>query len=808
MKPAVADRQLTTHGAMVRADFGIDLANQAHILRILRDTLYSNKILAVLREYGSNAWDAHIEVGKSDLPIKVVLPTAVDAQLTIRDWGPGLSEDGILNTFVKYGASTKRETNNAVGMLGIGAKSAFAYSDAFTITSWHGGMKSIWTCALDETDVGVIQKLYEEPCAVEETGIKIRVPVNPSDIAEFQREAAVLYPFFDPQPDVNLAIEKPAEDRRKSGFLRKHQIQGLPNWVAIMGCVPYTLDFRQLEEQLEADGLTATAKSLYGGLYLDIGDVDIAASREALQYTERTKLAVLAKLRELNDEVAEELIAIIEKPGDTTWQRRLRAREFLRTTGIALPKEYAKFGKAHITLYRTESTTGPNNVIIPATTPKTFKLHKLIRDYVQERNKRGKLRYQYKHVLKDDRSVLVDKGSRIIIRDTDKPMSGYERLHSRDNFRFASPVGGAGAAEIFVELTALLEANDSDGIKVSYLSGEVFTEPEKVEKNRKHTRKYFVLSKDYRGSDRYRYYEKWSDKWDWIDKPKKEEEFVYVVLSRFEPTGSERNFFRTYYEDQELLKSFFGMTDEDLPVIHGIKTTETKPVVRDEIKNGTPYYTWLQRVMAAHIDEHPHLAEWIQLRHWTKAHPWGSEKIPGGIRKMLGQGHPICRYFRERMESKAAWTALGESKSTPGKDLSEFEEFVQTLARHSPKQVDEEGKEILPIPTLQHQGFLAKYPLLDNNVSGMNGLERIYYKNSRKALCDYINLIDSKDADSDYIDNYTTAIPGDPDDCDSGPTGDDVLDQEGGPELRGSEEVHPAGGVEQDSDAGLEGTGD
>ena len=55
--------------------FGIKESGLSHIFNVLRNQLYSDKVLAVIREYSTNAVDAHIEVGKADTPIKVTLPT-------------------------------------------------------------------------------------------------------------------------------------------------------------------------------------------------------------------------------------------------------------------------------------------------------------------------------------------------------------------------------------------------------------------------------------------------------------------------------------------------------------------------------------------------------------------------------------------------------------------------------------------------------------------------------------------------------------------------------------------------------------
>ena len=55
--------------------FGIKESGLSHIFNVLRNQLYSDKVLAVIREYSTNAVDAHIEVGQADKPIKVTLHT-------------------------------------------------------------------------------------------------------------------------------------------------------------------------------------------------------------------------------------------------------------------------------------------------------------------------------------------------------------------------------------------------------------------------------------------------------------------------------------------------------------------------------------------------------------------------------------------------------------------------------------------------------------------------------------------------------------------------------------------------------------
>ena len=113
--------------------FGIKKEGISHIFNVLRNQLYSDKILAVIREYSCNAVDAHTEVGKNEEPIVVTLPNKLLLEFKVRDFGRGLTETEIGEIYAMYGESTKRGTNEQIGQLGLGCKSAFAYGDNFII---------------------------------------------------------------------------------------------------------------------------------------------------------------------------------------------------------------------------------------------------------------------------------------------------------------------------------------------------------------------------------------------------------------------------------------------------------------------------------------------------------------------------------------------------------------------------------------------------------------------------------------------------------------------------------------------------
>ncbi len=148
--------------------------------------LYAYPIRTLVQEYICNGRDAMREAGTwAKLPIEITVPNSLDPVFKVRDFGVGISPDRMANIFVNYGSSTKRNTNTQTGGFGIGAKSAFSYTDSFTVTSFYNGVRYLYVAHLgDEGGVNLIsQNNTTQP-----NGVEISIGVKPKDIAEF-REA-------------------------------------------------------------------------------------------------------------------------------------------------------------------------------------------------------------------------------------------------------------------------------------------------------------------------------------------------------------------------------------------------------------------------------------------------------------------------------------------------------------------------------------------------------------------------------------------------------------------------------------------
>ena len=240
-----------TSGIQKTVSFGIKgQEGLAHIFSVLRNQLYSDKVLAVVREYTCNAVDANVEAGKSDLPIEVTLPNALNPTFKVRDFGPALSDKDIDEVYAFYGESTKRNSNNQIGQLGLGSKSAFAYGDNFVINSFIDGEKHSYNAFIDPTQIGQIAKLSVEPTK-EPSGIEIVIPVREDDHTEFVEKAKILFKHFKVRPIIHGVEQFEYEDSELlfSGdnwewYNVKHTGYGnhYGDAVAVMGNIAYPID--------------------------------------------------------------------------------------------------------------------------------------------------------------------------------------------------------------------------------------------------------------------------------------------------------------------------------------------------------------------------------------------------------------------------------------------------------------------------------------------------------------------------------------------------------------------------------------
>lgn len=178
-------------GEVEDIEMTIDEKGFKFLMSILTN-LYEYPVLAVIREYCTNAVDAHIDAGY-DGPVQVTMPTWDKPEFKVRDFGPGMDLDDIRNTYSKYVASTKRQDNTQAGMFGIGAKSALALGDQFTVTSIKGGRKIVVLVQRKGRGEASMKVLVNDQPTSERNGTLITVPAESPN--RFTQQAHKFFPY-------------------------------------------------------------------------------------------------------------------------------------------------------------------------------------------------------------------------------------------------------------------------------------------------------------------------------------------------------------------------------------------------------------------------------------------------------------------------------------------------------------------------------------------------------------------------------------------------------------------------------------
>ena len=280
------------------------IRNSAKAFNILSSGLYANKIKAIIRELSCNAVDSHMAAGRADVPFVVHLPTAIEPYFSIRDFGTGLSHDQVTNIYTTYFESTKTNSNDFIGALGLGSKSPFSYTDNFTVTAIKDGRKGIYTAFINEQGVPSIALMGEEQTE-EQPGVEVKFSVNDRfDFNKFVSEAQSVYRWFKLRP----TITGPQFVVQEQTFDTKDIIPGVHCMAdgnknrsyAVMGNIAYPIEIPQADKTLGE-----LSRLLECGLVMEfgIGELDFQASREGLSYIPQTVESIKKKLEALNGQL-------------------------------------------------------------------------------------------------------------------------------------------------------------------------------------------------------------------------------------------------------------------------------------------------------------------------------------------------------------------------------------------------------------------------------------------------------------------------------------------------------------------------
>ena len=280
---------IQTSDALTSTQFSIE--TNASMFKMLTSKIYNDPLLAVMREWSTNAIDA-CKDAKLEVNFDVHLPTADNLTFSVRDYGTGLPKDQITTLFCTMGASTKRDSNEFNGAFGIGRLAGLAYTDSFTIESFYNGSYFSYLVTTDSgtpTAVELASSTTTEP-----NGLKLSVAVaDLNDASTFSTTARSLYKHFAIKPNLNLDIDVSSNismDISADWFI--DQSMSWDNYV-LMSDVIYRIPS---SSDLDAQGFRHLV------LRCPTGSVSINPGREALSMDKPTVAYLNSRFQQASDD--------------------------------------------------------------------------------------------------------------------------------------------------------------------------------------------------------------------------------------------------------------------------------------------------------------------------------------------------------------------------------------------------------------------------------------------------------------------------------------------------------------------------
>lgn len=319
----------------------IDPKNLEFITTLLSSNLYSAPERSFIREIVSNAWDAQVEAGTTDIPTIIKITenkrkayygdefTGV-GDITIRDFGTGLSPERFNDIYRNIGSSTKRESNDYHGAFGIGHLSGFSCSNTMYITSYHNNTCYEYIGIKDANSI--VYTLVSTYPTTEKNGLEVTLKnVN----LEKYRRAIKYINFF---PNIFVDDNNPPYFQKTNDI----KIKKYKNfWVSsysyddklLLGNVLYPLNSSELrirDDDNLKDVRNFITRITNTGIVLkfNIGELPVTPNRESIIYTKECINVIIDRIRKANNEIDK----IIEEKSKIDYNDIFEYREFISSS--------------------------------------------------------------------------------------------------------------------------------------------------------------------------------------------------------------------------------------------------------------------------------------------------------------------------------------------------------------------------------------------------------------------------------------------------------------------------------------------
>lgn len=291
----------------------IDIENLDFIATLLSSNLYSNPEDSFIREIVSNGWDSHVEAGTTDTPLVVRMKSDgnYSYNITIRDYGTGLSKEQFENIYCKIGTSTKRLSNNYLGCFGIGKFATMAVSKAAYITSYYNGVARLYIMTKDGNSITT--NLMSETPTNEKNGLEITVK---NILNSFRYKEAFKNLAFFPNVYIDGTFSEYNSIKVKRYKYFTATTEEFSNKL-LLGNVLYPLDRNIIPVELKEFYNSIVGSGIV--FNFNIGELQVTPNRESIIYNTQTNNLIIQRIKDAKEEMTSILKPFIEKDYDNPY---------------------------------------------------------------------------------------------------------------------------------------------------------------------------------------------------------------------------------------------------------------------------------------------------------------------------------------------------------------------------------------------------------------------------------------------------------------------------------------------------------
>lgn len=319
------------------------IKTSAKLFNFLSGQIYSNKFTAIWRELVANGVDAQ-KINGSTRSIEVTLPSILEPHAKVRDFGTGMGHDFMMNQFMAFAdASTKDNSDEFIGGFGIGSKAPLSYTDQYSIKCFQNGVVRVYSVFKDDEGCPAIAFLSEAE-TTEPDGVEVGFPVRQDDIVKFNDAVQTTLQYFKPLPvlkNTDLTLLPIDYDAKGDNWgLKLNSADRNPK--VIIGGVAYPLNAYNIPYEYEK---LRSFMNLGLDIYLNIGDAEIALSRESVTQDEK----LYAKLNNIAVKIGDDFGTQLSKAFEsckTLWEAKVKLNDSTKSgdyTSNQLLKKFARW---------------------------------------------------------------------------------------------------------------------------------------------------------------------------------------------------------------------------------------------------------------------------------------------------------------------------------------------------------------------------------------------------------------------------------------------------------------------------------